>query len=307
MAQGFVRTEFGISAAALTGTILAPNVVVSSLEAVGALDTGSIVAGFTGIDGTPIGLGTPSTGAFTVFSALSGVIVFTATEDDAIALEIDVIGGGFADIKALGFSYITGAIGAGQDEAVLLVNFDQSAALGGDIAALAVVSTEGLAIAYVIAAGAGVAPIKHQSGVFEDMDSALVNAVDRLTEFTTAGTDIQMFVADNDTVTIGNATKFQNIEFLLAIVASGGGVAPTFEFSTGVGIWGSFTPVDGTNGMRNSGIIVWDDVDTPGWLVGTGSEFLIRITRTRNTLATPPTESLVQIAGVVQFGWNADG
>jgi hypothetical protein len=234
-------------------------------------------------------------------------ILHSATFSDDHALEIDANAAGFGDVKAIDIVYITGAIAAGQDEAIQLINIDESAATGGDVVGLEVLATEGLAKIFGMLCGVNVAPIEQLSGAFENMDSALSNAVNVLTEFTTAGNDVQIFAADNDTVTIGNATKFEEIEFLLAVVASGAGIAPTFEYSTGVGTWATFTPVDGTNGMKNSGVIQWLDGDIPSWAVGTGSEYLIRITRTRNTLATPPTESKVQIAAAVEYCWDKDG
>ena len=234
-------------------------------------------------------------------------IVHVAIEEDDHAFEIDCDADGFGDVKAVDIFYDSGAIIPGDDEGVILVNLDKSASTGGDISALEVLATEGTADANAVFAGATVNPIEQLSGVFADMDSALVNAVDQLTAFTTAGTDVQMFVLDNDTVTIGDAAKFEEIEFLLAIVASGGGIAPTFEYSTGVGTWASFTPVDGTNGMRNNGVIAWLDGDIPTWAVGTGTEYLIRITRTRNSLGTTPTESLVQISATTEYKWDKDG
>tara|TARA_R110000868_G_scaffold112527_2_gene302982 strand:+ start:12367 stop:16146 length:3780 start_codon:yes stop_codon:yes gene_type:complete len=233
-------------------------------------------------------------------------VVHEALGTDDHALEIDANANGFGDVKALDIDYITGAIASGDDEAAILVNIDKFASTGGDIVALEVLSTSGGATTTAMLAGADVGVIEQTSGTFGDMDSALVNATDRLTEFTTIGSDVQMFVADNDTVTIGNLAKFEEIEFILAIVASQN-INPTFEYSTGVGTWGTFTPIDGTNGMKNTGLIAWLDSDIPTWAVGTASEFLIRITRTRNGLSTPPTESLVQIAETTEFYWNKDG
>ena len=237
---------------------------------------------------------------------LCQTIDHTATEADDHALEIDCDAAGFGDVKAIDVAYDTGAITTGQDEAVILVNIDESAATGGDVTALEVLATEGSANINGMLTGVGVHPIEQLSGVFSDMDSALVNATDRLTEFTTAGSDVQMFVADNDTVTIGSSAKFEEIEFLLAITANLS-IRPDFEFSTGSGTWTTFTPVDGTNGMRNTGVIAWLDGDIPTWAVGTGSEYLIRITRQRNTLSTPPTESKVQIAAATEYKWDKDG
>ena len=236
----------------------------------------------------------------------SPVIDHTATEADDHALEIDCDAAGFGDVKAIDVAYDTGAITPWQDEAVMLVNINQSAAIGGDVTALEVLATEGSANINGMLAGAGVNPIEQLSGVFYDMDSALVNATDRLTEFTTAGNDVQMFVADNDTVTIASFAKFEQLQFILAITASLS-IRPSFEFSTGPGTWTAFTPVDGTNGMRNTGVIAWLGGDIPTWAVGTGGKYLIRITRKRNSLATPPTESKVQIAATTEYKWDKDG
>jgi hypothetical protein len=156
-------------------------------------------------------------------------------------------------------------------------------------------------------AGINVNPIEQLSGTFGAMDSALVNASNELANFTaTAPNDVQFFVIDNDTVTIGDASKFEEIEFLLAVNGSQNANI-TFEYSTGVGTWAPFTPVDGTNGMRNSGVVAWLDGDIPSWALGTGSEYLIRLKRTRNTLTTPPTESLVQIGTADEYKWDKDG
>lgn len=236
----------------------------------------------------------------------------TAAEADDHAFEMVVDAAGFPDVKALALDFITGALAAGEEEAVFLTNVDESLSTGGTIIVHEVLATEGSASIYALGAGASVNPILQGSGTFVDMDSALVKAVDSLTAFITSDpagpNNVDIFVADNDTVTIGDAAKFAELEFLLETGASGSGIAPTFEFSTGVGTWAAFTPVDGTNGMRNSGLIAWVLTDIPSWAVGTGSEFLIRITRTRNTLATVPTEDKVQIAATTLFSWdkNAD-
>lgn len=233
--------------------------------------------------------------------------VHTATEGDDHALELRVDAAGFGDVKAMEVTYTTGAIAASEEEAVVLVNIDESAATGGTVSGLEVLATEGSATIDGMLCGAVVNPVKQLSGSFGDMDSALVNAVDQLAAFISTGTDVEMFTNDNDTVTIGNAVKFEEIEFLLDTVASGSGIAPTFEYSTGVGTWATFSPADGTNGMRNSGVIAWLDGDLSGWATGTGSEYLIRITRTRNSLTTAPIEDKVQIAVTTEYGWDSSG
>ena len=240
-------------------------------------------------------------------------IIHTATETDDHALELDVDAAGFGDVKAIDISYVTGAIDVGQDEGIILLNIDESLATGGEVFGVEVLATEGSALIWGLKAAALVGPIHQDSGVFSNMDSALVNAADKLTQLTTSdpggANNIAIFAADNDTVTIGHASKFEELEFLLETVASGGGIRPTFEFSDGASptTWDTFTPVDGTNGMRNTGVIAWDDVDIPSWVVDGNSEYLIRITRTRNSLSTVPIENKVQIASTTTYTWDQNG
>ena len=242
-------------------------------------------------------------------------ILHTAVGAGEHALEIDADAANYGDIKAIDIDYITGTIATGQDEGIILINIDQSEATGGDIFALEVLATEAAdpTGVYGLKAGALVGPVHQGSGTFGDMDSALVNDVSKLTAFITSdpggnpGTNnVEIFSAYTDTVTIGDAAKFEELEFLLETVASGGGIKPTFEFSTAGDTWTSFTPVDGTDGMRHSGVIAWEDADIPAWVVS-GGKYLIRITRTRGGSLTPPVEDKVQIAAVTVYVWDENG
>ena len=234
----------------------------------------------------------------------------TATTTDDHALEIACDAAGFGDVKAIDVVYTTGAIGAGDEEAVMLINIDETASTGGEIVGLEVLATaEGTDTVIALKVGAQVDVLRHEVGTFGNMDSALNIAVDVLAALSSGGAgNISAFVADNDTFTIGDAATFGEMEIVLDTGASGSGIAPTFEYSIGVGTWSTFSPVDGTNGFRNTGIIDWDAADLSGWAVGTGSEYLIRITRTRNSLGTTPIIDLVQIAALTEYKWdkNAD-
>ncbi len=242
-------------------------------------------------------------------------IIHAALTPDDHALEIDVNANALGDVKAIDIDYITGIIVDGQDEAIILINIDDCNATGGDISALEVIATEGGSQINGLFAAIGINPIEQLAGVFIDSQSALNNGVDALIPFTTAdpggSNNVQIFVNDNDTITLGSNAKFEEIEFLLEITASQN-INPTFEYSTGNGSWATFTPIDGTNGMRNTGLVVWLDGDIPGWVVGLASEYLIRVTRTRNNLNRAPTESIIRIGtissgGGGEYSWNKDG
>lgn len=235
-------------------------------------------------------------------------VTHTASESDDHALEIDVDAAGFGDVKGIDIFYDTGASQSGVDEEAILVQFDEFDASGGDLVGLEVLTTEGAADMITgLFVGALIGPIEQLSGTFGDMDSALVNDSDELADLINASADTNIFVANGDTVTIGDLGKFEELEFILTTVASGAGIRPKFEFSTGVDAWTEFTPVDGTNAMRNSGVIAWLDSDIPTWAVGTASHFLIRITRERVSLSTPPVAKKVQIAATIEYFWNKDG
>jgi len=234
-------------------------------------------------------------------------VTHIATEADDHAVEIDVDAVGFGDVKGIDMVYVTGAISTGKDEAIILINIDESLATGGEIDGLEVLATEGSADIHGLRVGALVGPIHQDSGTFTDMDSANNSGVDNLSNFISSSDDHPIFVNDNDYVTIGDVDKFEEIEFLLNTTSSNPGIKPTFEFSTGVGTWSTFFPIDGTNGMRNTGIIAWLDKDIPTWATGAGTEYLIRITRTQNILQTSPIEDKVQIAAVVIYKWDKNG
>lgn len=234
-------------------------------------------------------------------------IFHTAAAGGEHGLELIVDAAGSGNIHALDIVLTTGAIGAGDDEEAILVNIDESAAGGGNVVALEVLATEGSADVHAVEAGVLVGPVLQLSGTFMDMDVALVKAVDRLTEFITSGNNIVFFVADTDTITIGDAGQFFEIEFLLDTVASKD-VKPTFEYSKAGGLWEPFFPADGTNGMQNTGVIAWeaDDVASPAWVVHAGN-YRIRITRTKGGSITSPIEDKVQIAAVTVFEWDKSG
>ncbi len=253
-----------------------------------------------------VGIGTNAT-TTTLDILGDSLLTNTATADNQMASQYMLDAAGFASFKGINMVYTTGAIVGGDRQAAFLIDIDASLATGGMFVALDVATIPGSSSVCAVEASAQVQPLLHLSGGFTNMDSALVNAIDRLTEFTSPGSDIAMFVADNDTVTIGNALRFQQMSFDLDTVAAGAGIDPLFEFSTGVGTWATFNPTDGTNGMRNSGNIIWRNSDIPSWAVGTGAEFLIRITRQRNALPTVPIENLVQISVITEYAWNADG
>ena len=253
-----------------------------------------------------IGTTTPLDNLYVVGAA---DIVHTATENDDHALEIECDAAGFGDVKGLDIDYISGAVGAGDEEEAILVNIDETASTGGVIKGYEVLSTEeGSAVIYGYSTGINIAPVLHNSGTFGDADDILNVAVDVTAALASGGAGaISIFVLDNDTMTIGDAAQFGEMEIILATGASGAGIAPTFEYSTGGTGFSAFSPSDGTNAFRNTGSILWDAGDLAGWVANATGFFEIRITRTRNSLSTTPIIDELQISALTEFIWDKDG
>jgi len=233
----------------------------------------------------------------------------TAAENDDHALEIVCDANGFTDVKGLDIDYITGAVAAGEDEEAMLVNIDETASTGGIVAGYLVLTTaEGSATINGYETGINVNPIVHESGTFGNADNILNIAVDVTAALASGGAgSISIFVNDNDTITIGDAATWDEMEIILGTGASGAGVAPTFEYSTGGAAFSAFSPADGTNGFRNTGAILWDSSTLAGWATAASGRYEIRITRTRNTLATTPIIDELQIAATTEYKWDKNG
>lgn len=236
-------------------------------------------------------------------------IIHTATESDDHALEIICDAAGFGDVKSLDIDYITGAMTAVQDEECILVNIDESASLGGIVNGYEVLTTaEGSAVINGYTTGININPVVHESGTFGDSDEVLNKAVDVTAALASGGAgNISIFVADDDTFTVGDAATWDEFEIILGTGASGSGVAPTFEYSTGGASYSVFSPADGTNGFRNSGAILWDSSLLAGWAAATSGRFEIRTTRTRNTLSVTPIIDELQISSTTEYKWDKDG
>ncbi|KKK65360.1 hypothetical protein LCGC14_2974900, partial [marine sediment metagenome] len=138
-----------------------------------------------------------------------------------------------------------------------------------------------------------------------------VSFTDVTAAFGSLDLDVTLFPDDSDEVLIGMAAAFEVVDFTLGTVASGGGIAPLFFYSVAAGtVATSFSPIDETEGFRQSGPLVFESSDLAGWVATTvdgQSAFWIRIQRTRNTLSTPPVEDIVQVDTPTEYGWDSNG
>ena len=241
---------------------------------------------------------------------VSGDVQITriATATDQHALEIVASANGIGDYKAVDIVYSSGDLSAGEDEAIVLVNIDRFLSTGGDISAFEVLSTEGGATVYGLKIGAEINPIIQLSGNFVNADTVVDNNSNVTAAVSEGGAGaIAVFTADNDSLMIGSTAKFEEIEMIYSIFASGAGIDPKFEFSTGNHAWTVFTPIDGTNGAQNNGGVAWLDSDIGAWAIGTGNYFQILVTRQRNSLSTTPVLDSLRIAATTLYTWDNNG
>lgn len=132
--------------------------------------------------------------------------------------------------------------------------------------------------------------------------------------------DVTLFASDDDCLYIGDRNKFTHISVALSTVASAD-ITATVKYWNGAA-WVAVSGLsDQTVGFTKNGRITWTAPSdwAPGYLQGDGATafadktplYYLRISRTANTLVTPPTGTCIQIApsplyisGTTQLGVN---
>jgi hypothetical protein len=235
------------------------------------------------------------------------IITHAASGSEEQSLRFFTNANGNGNVRSILFDYDAGALPSGQDSGMMIMNIDGTATQAGSaVGGLGVIATAGLGSFYAIGASPNVSPILHFSGVFGDITQGLVNAVDETTDLNNIANTTSVFLADNDTITIGSNAQFGQLSVNLGVNASDP-VGLVFEYSTGGTSFSSFDPVDGTNQFRASGTILWTIADLAGWVANTSGNYEIRLTRTADTVVTTPTVRQFQIATTNTFSWDEAG
>ena len=236
----------------------------------------------------------------------------TATFDDDHAVEINMDAAGFGSVSALDIFYTTGAVSTGEEETAILINLDEFDATGGEIFGIEVLATSGNADEiWGLKAGALVGPIEQESGAFANPTTGTNNTTSTDVAAMidgSEGTNTTIFVADDDYILIGAAAAFTEIAFNIETPAGNPGIKPTFGYSTaGAHQFTMFSPTDGTNAFRNSGVIAWEAADLSGHTTNSDTgTFDIKITRTH---ASAGNVSLffAETATTIKYHWDKDG
>ena len=207
-------------------------------------------------------------------------------------------------------------LGAGDLESVFSLTADIAGSAAGEIHALDVLEV-GSGSGDVVAVGThtGIGVIHQHIGTFIVPGKAWKVAsaawTDTTIAFGSGATDTEIFTSDNDVIYIGQPATFDEIEVILNTNASHT-IIPIFEYWSGAA-WSSFVPTDGACGFTHDGIIAFASALLTGWATtqvngeGDGPWFYIRITRTRNTLPTPPIEDTIKTLDATEYEWDELG
>jgi len=242
-------------------------------------------------------------------------ILHTAGMANTRAMNIVQDMNGYSDTRAISIDYTATGLDAGSTVPLIALNVDTADSTGGVIQGLSFSKVgTGTAVVEALDTYAGIIPIsQHVSGPGapdQGWKASGASFTDTTTAFSSSGTNVTLFNADNDYIYVGHASPFSMISVVLATGASNN-ITPVFEYSLGGGSWQTFGPGDNTNGFRVSGGIELEPEIMTGWATdtvnGVGSMYWVRIQRTRNTLGTVPTERTIWVQGTTEYEWDEHG
>lgn len=225
-------------------------------------------------------------------------------------INVDVNAAGIGDTHGIVVDYITGALGPLSTCEIFEADIDASSATGGVINVFTadLISAGSITAVNALRANPGVSPISQTTGAYVasnqswDYDSTGGGAYTDVT----SGTH-QLFTHNGDMLYVGKtAATFADVAILLSIGASSN-ILPTFQYWNGAA-WTAFTPVDGTNGFQHSGNIIFGTLT--GWAsttVNAVAAYYIRVTRTKASLPTKPTETSITLTSGANYGWDSTG
>ena len=231
-----------------------------------------------------------------------------AAADDIDTLKIEVDGGGYDRQDGLKIEYTSGDLQPADRGHPLHITIDETGAVSSDattlIEGIVIETTDAMTVEkHAIHVGVGFDEALHVSGgaaVAIDYGYEVTSAsvVTRTAEFTSTGSNVEIFDSNADYILIGSDATFEVINVMLSINSSKD-VELAYYYSKAGGNWTAL-PIQGdtTNGFQNSGNISFD---APGdWSKDDEAEangditnaYYVKLERTFATnIPTLPTES----------------
>ena len=226
-------------------------------------------------------------------------------------INIDVNASGISDTHGIVIDYKTGSItGTGFsniNETTVDVTGSSGLTINSFFADL--INDSGYTIVNALKINPGINPIYQLTGNFVNSDKSWsFNSNNSTYTDVTTGSN-QLFAHNGDIFYIGKTSGVFNEAQIILSVVSSTNILPTFQYWNG-STWTNFSPTDGTNGFLKSGNITFIGTGLTGWAstsVNGTSAYYIRATRTKGSVATPPTESSILINVGSPYSWNKTG
>jgi len=239
----------------------------------------------------------------------------------ALGLKVDTDGSNAVSAIKVDFD-ATSFAASGDLATIINVAINNTGATLGDIHVLdvAVANPTGLIEVEAVATHEGVDPIAQYLGDPAVLAAAFTHDgayVDVTSEFSSAGSNVEIFSSSSDYIYIAAAAKWDEINVALSTNSSHS-ITPAFEYVTDAGSWVAFTPSDDTSGFTSPGTIRFSSENLTTWGVRTINEvtgeagaddyYWIRIQRTRAVLPTSPIESTIQVTTIgSKYKWGSHG
>jgi hypothetical protein len=241
-------------------------------------------------------------------------IEHTAGTSGTRPININVNANNQFDTHAINSNFTATGVSGNDENHVYDAHIDTANSTGGNVGVFVCSKTgTGTLSAACVNAYTGVDPVKHNSGTLDQAEAAFLydGAFDNVTaEFRSNSNNATLFVSNGDYVYLGDANKFDDIEFDLVSFSTNPGIKPTVEFSEGGGTWASLGVSDGTNGFRQNGNMRWSIEPLITWAVdtvnGVANKYWVRILRNQNNV-TSPVEDTVKILESVIYSWDEGG
>lgn len=238
------------------------------------------------------------------------IVTFSATGDDDDLQLMTIDADGYTSVSAVQIDYLAGEAEMGTSSTIYNILIDGNDATGGTYSGMFVqtIDADNFDGVVAIAAGAGVGVAAQLQPAPLTITVGEVEGVDELADLINPAATTNVFVNNNETLVVGAATTFDELAIILNTGANKD-LGLTFEYSTGIGTWDTFTPNDNTNGFQNSGILYMNEAGIPSWSIGDGGgNYLIRLTRTvSGGVSQTPIVELLDIHDVSLYSWDKDG
>ena len=314
LSDGLLKHTSGVVAQAVAGTDYLTEIVQDTTPQFGGAVTG--VVDFGGATSTEIA--NSSDVSANIGDGMISWDNVTKTLYIGDGVNLVPIGGGSETLNELHINFVVPSTAFSEFSAID-IEIDESAMVATSGVHAINVAAVGGSAGEVTALGTftGVAPVHQHIGTFQSVDQTTPDAF--AGEIPSGGSwsdgldGYTLFEANSDEIYIGAVAKFSELEVMLSTPCSKNETLTWEYFNTDTS-WDAFTPIDGTEGFQQSGLVVWMSDNLTGWgNTGdpgggdTATGYWIRARRVRAGSATDPIATTIKTLEPVEYEWDALG